>query len=176
MADRREIAATATVSAAREAVFSFLADLENHWLLADRFIEVLSLERATDGRSNGGRVRMRGPLGLRRTASTRVLDAAPPQRMVGEARLSAGTVAFVRWRLSGEGTGTRVRLEATVDRAGWLDRLLLLLGGRAWLERRFAAVLGRLAERLSADGERIGAHRGRRCDPAAEVPTGGQGA
>ena len=158
MMDRREIAATGPVPAEREAVFDFLADLENHWVLADRFIEVVSLERAADGRSEGGRVRMRGPLGVRRTASTDVLAADPPERMVGEAQLSHGTTAFVRWKLSGAPSGTHVRLEATIDRTGWLDRLLLLLGGRAWLERRFAAVLGRLAEQLPADSERTPPH------------------
>jgi hypothetical protein len=33
-----------------EAVFEFLSDLENHWALTDRFVEVLELERGGYGR------------------------------------------------------------------------------------------------------------------------------
>ncbi len=152
------VEASGPVPAPREAVFGFLADLENHWRLADRFIEVVQLDRAPDGRANGGRVRMRGPFGLRRTAATRVLAAEAPRLMVGTAELGRRTRAFVRWKLGVGDGGTRVRLEATLDRMGWLDRLMLVFGGRAWLERRFVAVLQRLAERFSGDR----AHRGLR--------------
>ena len=63
------IAAERVVAAPPRAVFSFLADLENHWLLTDRFVEVLTLERPADGGpAHGGTVRMRGPFGLGRTA------------------------------------------------------------------------------------------------------------
>jgi hypothetical protein len=41
---------------------------------------------------------------------------------------------------------TEVRLEATVTRARLPDRLLLALGGRWWLRRRFRATLTRLIE------------------------------
>jgi hypothetical protein len=149
-----EIRASRLVDAAREEAFEFLADLENHWRLADRFIEVLTLECNAGAPAHGGRVRIRGPFGVRRTAVTRVLAFDPPQQMVGLAELGRGTRAFVRWKLSGGAGGTRVALEATVDRLGWLDRLLLDLGGRAWLERRFRSVLDRLAETFRADGER----------------------
>jgi hypothetical protein len=47
----------------------------------------------------------------------------------------------VRWRLHPAQAGTEVSLEATVDRTGPLDWLLLRLGGRRWLERRFAGAL-----------------------------------
>ena len=162
----REIRASRLVQAPQEEVFEFLADLENHWRLADRFIGVLTLDREAGGPAHGGRVCMRGPLGVRRTAATRVLAADPPQQMVGVAELGRRTCAFVRWKLSeGEG-GTGVRLEATVDRVGWLDRLILVLGGRAWLERRFRAVLDRLAEAVRAEGNGSG---GLLAPPAADA-------
>ncbi len=146
MARAPEIRAKQLVGASEGEVFDFLADLENHWLLADRFIEVLSLERGADGRALGGRVRMRGPLGVRRTAATRVLAAERPQQMAGVAELGGETRASVTWTLTGSDDGTQVRLEAAVERTGRLDRLLLLLGGRSWLELRFAGVLERLAD------------------------------
>lgn len=71
---------------AAAAVFGFLADLENHWLLTDRFVEVLTLDRSPDGGpAHGGRVRIRGPLGLARTAETRVAEADPPHSIAGTA-------------------------------------------------------------------------------------------
>jgi hypothetical protein len=153
----REIQANRLVDARRHEVFEFLADLENHWRLADRFIEVLTLERDEVGRAHGGRVRMRGPLGVRRTAATQVLAADPAQRLVGVADVGRRTRAFVRWKLTDGDGRTEVRLEAMIDRVGWLDRLLLLLGGDTWLKRRFAAVLDRLAEHFACDqGEREG--------------------
>src|SRR4029453_8802813 len=49
---------------------------------------------------------------------------------------------------------TDVTLSAELEEATPLDRLLLALGGRAWLQRRFASVLGRLAD-LFAPGAAI---------------------
>jgi len=41
-----------------------------------------------------------------------------------------------------------VALEATVDRAGLRERLLLRLGGRRWFRRCFRHALTRLGERF----------------------------
>lgn len=138
------------MAASPDEVFRFLADLENHWLLTGPFVEVLDLE-GPDGAHVGGRVRIHGPLGLRRTATTRVEGAAPPRRLFGTAEVGPRTAARVTWTLSEDGSGaTRVRLEARVLRAGALDRLALAAGGRRWLARHLAATLAALAERLSA--------------------------
>ena len=173
MGREADIVASALVAAPPNQVFDFLADLGNHWRLADRFIEVVQLDRAPDGRANGGRVRMRGPFGVGRTAATRVLAAEAPRLLVGTAELGRRTRAFVRWKLGVGDGGTRVRLEATIERVGWLDRLMLMLGGRAWLERRFVAVLQRLAERFSGDAARIEAYDEERQDASAEAPVRG---
>ena len=140
-----EIVAARLVPAPPEAVFAFLADLANHWWLATRFVEVVDLDPSVDGHG-GGRVRVRGPLGLRRTALTRVEHARTPQLVVGSARVGRRTRARVSWTLGARGAGTWVRLAATVERASTLDRLLLRAGGRAWLEGRFAGTLARLDE------------------------------
>jgi hypothetical protein len=145
-----EISAIALVPAAPEEVFAFLSDLENHWLLADRFVEVLTLDRSTGGAAHGGKVRVRGPLGLDRTATTRVVATEPPTSMTGTADLTGGTRAVIRWSLAGDGGATRVELAAALRRAGRLDRLLLALGGRIWLRRRFASILQTLARRFPA--------------------------
>ena len=142
VADGDRIEATRVVAAAPEAVFSFLASLENHWKLAARWVEVVSIE---DG---SGRVRIRGPLGIHRTVRTTVVDAQPSHVMHGTAELSGGTLARVAWELGEDTGGTTVRLSAEVERASGGDRVLLALGGRAWMKRRFDAILEQLDEQL----------------------------
>jgi hypothetical protein len=142
------VSSSRLVDAPAGEIFGFLSDLENHWELADRFIEVLSLERRNDGPAYGGQVRMRGPLGIRRTVTTRVVETAPVTLMRGTAELAGGGRAGVSWSLGAEEGGTRVRLTAELERSSTLDRVLLAAGGRAWLERRFDAILATLAARL----------------------------
>jgi uncharacterized protein YndB with AHSA1/START domain len=132
------IEASRVVSATPEAVFRFLSKLENHWRLTGRWVEALRIEDAS------GEVRMHGPLGLRRTARTTVVEAQPDHLMRGTAELSGGTLARVAWELNEDAGGTAVRLTATVERTNLPDRMLLALGGRAWMSRRFAAILERL--------------------------------
>ena len=138
------IEADGLVPVGREAVYAFLADLANHWDLADRWVEVVSLTPAHDG----GRVMVRGPLGLRRTVDTRVDEVEPPGRIEGTARLGR-TRAVVRWELRPESRGTRVHLVARMLATGPIDRLLLAAGGRAWLRRRFTVTLSRLAQAVA---------------------------
>ena len=137
------IEATGVVPAAPEAVFRFLSSLGNHWALADRWIEVVELN---DG---SGRVRMHGPLGMRRTARTIVVDAEPNHVMHGTAELSGGTLARIGWELHEDAGGTAVRLSAEIERAALPDRLLLALGGRRWMQGRFDRILQTLARQFS---------------------------
>ncbi|HYU61016.1 MAG TPA: SRPBCC family protein [Solirubrobacterales bacterium] len=153
-----ELSAAALVAAPPEEVFAFLADLENHWALADRFIEVLELS-GTPGARDGGRVRMHGPLGLGRTARTRVEAAHPTHLMIGAAEMGRRSRACVSWTLTPSGRGTSVRLTATLDQAGLLDRFLLLLGGRWWMRRRFVAVVRNLADRFGSASSPTGERR-----------------
>jgi uncharacterized protein YndB with AHSA1/START domain len=136
------IEAERVVAAAPEAVFGFLSDLDNHWKLTGRWIQAVSLN------DSNGRVRIHGPLGLRRTVRTTVADAMPSHVIHGTAELSGGTRARVAWELSEDAGGTAVRLSAEVEHATGPDRVLLALGGRAWMKRRFDAILGRLGEQF----------------------------
>ncbi len=144
------VSAERDVTASAGSLFEYLADLEQHWQLVDRFIEVVSLERPPGGGpARGGVVRMRGPLGIGRVARTRVVEAESPTRLAGIAEVGSGTIARVSWALRPAGEGTRVQLEATVEHASPLDRALLAFGGRRWLERRFATILQTLERRVS---------------------------
>ena len=140
-----EIEATAVVDAPPDVVFDFLCDLGNHWRLVDRLVTVVSLEGDPPDRAV---VRLRGPLGVRRTVHTHVTASRAPRLLIGVAEMGE-TRALVSWTLAPHlGRHTRVRLAAEVERAGTLDRLLLACGGRAWMRRRFGYGLTRLAERF----------------------------
>jgi hypothetical protein len=121
----------------REELYERLVDLRGHWELAGRWVEPVEL------RADGGTVRVRGPLGLRRTIHTQLTETHAPERVTGEARLGP-TLAAIHWDLEDAGDGTLVTLAATVIRCGARDRALLALGARRWLRGRFAATLRRL--------------------------------
>jgi hypothetical protein len=143
------IEAKAVVPAPREEVFAYLADFQNHCRLLGRWIDVLELERppgaGPEAPARGGRVRMRGPLGVRRTATTRVVTAQPPARLAGTAEVGARTLARVGWTLEPAADATEVTLAAEIERVGAFDSALLLLGGAAWMRRRFRGILALLA-------------------------------
>lgn len=146
------IRAEAAVPAPREDVFDFLARLENHWQLADRWIEVVTLEaRPGDGGLHDrAMVEVRGPLGISRQLRTRVVGAERPERLQGVAEAGRGTRARITWSLAADGPGaTRVVLEASIEAMSRVDRALWKLGGRLWMRRRFAAVVEGLAHSLA---------------------------
>jgi carbon monoxide dehydrogenase subunit G len=140
-------AAEAVIPAPAGAVFAFLTDLDRHWELLPGVVEVVATGRT------GATLRLRGPLGLRRTVRTRVGEVRPPLVLAGRAGTTARTDAAVSWSLTPRGGATHVRLAARVDRAAPVDRLLLAIGGRAWLARHFARAVERLGE-LTAAGPR----------------------
>jgi uncharacterized protein YndB with AHSA1/START domain len=139
-----EIEATGVVDAPAPAVFDHLADLRTHWALAGG--RVLLLDSTAAGAATGGRVRMHGPFGIGRDATTEVLRAERPTLLEGRARIGSATEAEIRWRLEPVSPErTRVALSARVTAAAPLDRLLLAIGGRRWLEALFHRVLARLS-------------------------------
>jgi carbon monoxide dehydrogenase subunit G len=145
------IVSSTVIDTPRAAVFAFLADAGNHWRLADGKIELVEL--ADDAEAPlAGIVRLRGPLGVRRQARTRVVRLEEPAVIAGVAQLGGRTKGEVQWDLKEVDRGrTEVVLSARVCRAGWVDRLLLALGGRLWLRRMFASTLRRLARQLAAE-------------------------
>ena len=90
------ISARREVPASPEQVFSYIARLENHWELTDGSIEVMAMHRApSGGPAVGGRLRLRGPVGIRRTVRIRVLGREPPNRHEGMAGGGGPTAARV---------------------------------------------------------------------------------
>jgi len=134
------IEASTSIPAAPEVLYERLAKLENHWDLADRWVEVVSV----NGGGDGGEVRLNGPLGLSRTARTTVDRVDPPHLIEGTAAIGKGTLGRVRWTIGNEGEQSRVTLRAELVQARPIDRALWSLGGRQWLETRLRVTLARL--------------------------------
>jgi hypothetical protein len=145
---RREIAATEEIAAPRETVFGFLASLENHAVLGRDSVELLSV-RSRAGGANEAVVRLRGPLAIRRTASTAISGTRAPESISGHAWIGPRTRASVAWQIDSAQHGSIVSLRVIVERAGIRDWLLLALGGRWWLKRRFARALRCLSHQLA---------------------------
>jgi carbon monoxide dehydrogenase subunit G len=150
---RDAIVARRQISAPAESVIRFLADLEHHARLAPGSVQVLRVSRPA-GRRARTLVRLTGPLGMKRTASTELLQTRPANSIAGQARIGKRTVASVAWCVEQNDGGSFVTLRATVDAAGPIDRVVLLLGGHRWLARRFDAALERLSDLLAATPSR----------------------
>ena len=104
---RREIVATREVPAPRETIFEFLAGLENHAVLGEGSVELFSLEQRA-GRASGAVVRLRGPLGIRRTASTAISGTHAPESITGWARIGSRTRASITWHIASAPHGSTV--------------------------------------------------------------------
>ena len=147
---RRSVSATRSISADCWNAFALLADLDQHWRFAGGFVDVLELDGAAGART-GGLLRVRGPLGMQRTVTTRLVSARARCILEGTAATRSGTTAHVAWTLSRARSGTIVELSVVIVHAGPLDRTLLNLGGRAWLRRQPAATLERFATAADHD-------------------------
>jgi len=144
----RSAEASAEVRAPVEAVFGFLADLGNHWRLASRWIEVVTLHPAGQ-RADSATVRLSGPLGLARTVQTRVEQVTPPSAIRGYGT-SGDTHAEVSWTLAPAPGATRVSVEVRLIRASPTDRVIWLCFGRVWLARRLQLTVSGLDDLLDA--------------------------
>jgi Polyketide cyclase / dehydrase and lipid transport len=140
--------------------FAFLATPSDHRRLQVPGIRVLSLDGGGDGGAlSGGAVALEGPLGIRRIARTLVTLRQSPCRIAGSARLDSGTEAHVSWTLRPADGALEVELTAVLGPVATADRLMLALGGRRWVQGRFAQTLRRLAaelERAPAGGHAVG--------------------
>lgn len=133
----RPVVARAEVALPRDELYALLADLREHWRIAGGWVEPLELG------DDGGVVRLRGPLGLRRTVRTVLSERVPGERLAGEAAVGR-TRADISWTFAPTAAGTTVTLRAEVTQATLVDRLVLAAGGRRWLRNRFAKTLQRL--------------------------------
>jgi hypothetical protein len=135
-----------------ETLYGFLAALDNHWLLTDRFVSLVRLHGPVQSRT-GGEITIRGPWGLRRHARTWLDADEHALRLVGTAVVGRRTVARVTWALTPIAGGTDVELAVAVLAAGLIDRALLVVAG-PWLRRRFLEAIVRLEEQVASSALR----------------------
>ena len=101
--------------------------------------------------ADGGRVRVKGPLGLSRVARTSVVRAERPRLLTGTADIGRRTHGAVRWEIAPlVPDSSHVRFVAQVERASALDRVVLALGGRWWLKRIVVRAVRRMGATIDA--------------------------
>ena len=148
----RPIVARRQIRAQSAGVVRFLDDLENHARLAPGSVEVLSLDRGKDAAARAV-VRLRGPLGIRRTAQTELLPIPRGSRSIhGRARNRQPHVRNDRTITASGGGSSDVTLCARVEHAAPFDRLLLRVGAARWLSGHFATPLTHLSDELADTG------------------------
>jgi hypothetical protein len=148
----RAIRVTRTVAAGAPALSHFLANLDNHWSLCGDAVEITSLRGPAD-RPNEALLTLRGPLGIRRAARTRLLGASA-NKVWGRAQLDNGTQARVTWRFAPARGTTEVELELELREAHLFDRWLFELI-RPWATAQLTRALGRLAEIAAIAAEQV---------------------
>jgi hypothetical protein len=105
---------------------------------------------------HGGRVRVKGPLGLSRVARTSVVGTERPRLLTGTADIGRATRGAVRWEIAPlVPDSSHVRFVAHVERASAFDRVVLALGGRWWLGRIVERALQRLGAAIDAQPPRV---------------------
>jgi uncharacterized protein YndB with AHSA1/START domain len=157
---------TTTISAPRERVFEYLADIANHAEFTDHYLVDWHLTRIDPyGSGAGARFRIKAPLNRFSWADVTIAECQPPFRIVEHGRGGK----FNRIRMLGTytlspGPGETTRVEYTLETvpAQISDRLLDTLGGRAWSKRQAGKAMRRLRSILEEDRG-----RGRRTSVAA---------
>lgn len=137
-----DVSAARSISAPAERIFAFLERLEHQFELIGSRAERLPAEGA------GLRVRLRGPLGIRRTVRASLTYARSPESIVGRAEARRGSRATVRWSIQRSDVGSWVQVIAHTDALGPVDAMLMRLGGRRWLARSLELALETLEERM----------------------------
>jgi uncharacterized protein YndB with AHSA1/START domain len=157
---------TTTISAPRELVFEYLADIANHAEFTDHYLVDWHLTRVDPyGSGAGARFRIKAPLNRFSWADVTIAECQPPFRIVEHGR--GGKFNRIRmlgtYTLSpGPGLTTKVQYTLETVPAQISDRLMDMLGGRAWSRRQAAKAMRRLRSILEEDRD-----RGRRTSVAA---------
>jgi hypothetical protein len=153
----RPVSAHTHISAPREEVFDFVADLANHVAYIDHYVTQFRLARVESrGVGAAARFRIDAP-GAKPWVEVQVVESDRPRRIVEEGR--TGRVGRTRtgtvYEFSGVGSGvTRVDLTSWTEPGALVDRLRESLGARGWLKRQQRVALERLRMVFEQPAER----------------------
>ena len=144
-----------TISRPREEVFQYLADISNHPEFTDHYLVDWHLTREDPyGRGAGARFRIKAPLARFNWADVTFAEVQPPYKIVEHGRW--GKYNRIRmlgtYTLSPGPSGT-TKVEYTLETLPVMpsDRLMEMLGGRAWSKRQASRALRRLRSILEQD-------------------------
>ncbi len=153
MSDQRHaVRVTRPVAAGAEALSAYLANLDNHWDLCGDLVEIRALGGPREARIAADLL-LKGPLGIRRAARTRLLGASE-RKVWGRAQLHDGTQARITWRFAPRRGTTEVSLELDLRDARLFDRWLFALA-RPWIATQLTRALGRLGEIAAIAAEQL---------------------
>jgi uncharacterized protein YndB with AHSA1/START domain len=154
------VTATTVISAPREQVFDYLADIANHSEFSDHYLVDWHLTRIDSvGRGAGARFRVKAPGNRFSWAEVSFAEVERPHRIIEVGRMGKNnrirTVAA--WELAQGASGTtRVTFTLQTMPATLSDRLVEALGARAWMRRKTERALRRLRAIIERDEDRGG--------------------
>ena len=146
LAPVREVTVTSHISAPRERIFDFVADLAGRPAYTDHYLKDYRLARANShGKGASARFLLNTPMGRERGELT-ISEADRPRRIVEEGRVGrrGRSRALAVYDFIPEGTGaTRVELTTFSEPATMVDRIKQL-GVDRWMRRQTRTALERL--------------------------------
>ncbi|MDQ6807172.1 MAG: SRPBCC family protein [Actinomycetota bacterium] len=150
------VSVSTVISKPREEVFEYLADIANHAEFTDHYLTDWHLTRERSyGMGAGARFRIKAPFARFAWADMTLAEVDPPFRIVEQGRGGK----YNRVRLLGtytlsdgpdETTNVEYRFETRPVQPS--DRLMEVLGGRAWTRRQAAKGMRRLRAILEGNG------------------------
>jgi uncharacterized protein YndB with AHSA1/START domain len=160
------VTVSTVISAPREEVFDYLADIANHEEFTDHFLLDWHLTRIDSvGLGAGARFRVAAPRNRFSWADVTFAEVERPYRIVEVGRTgknnrirTLGTYELT----PGTGNSTRVSFSIETQPATFADRLIEALGARSWMRRKNARAMRRLRSIIER-----GEDRGRRVTVAA---------
>jgi uncharacterized protein YndB with AHSA1/START domain len=154
------VSAATVISAPREEVFDYLADIANHSEFTDHYLVDWHLTRADSvGLGAGARFRVKVPGNRFSWAEVSFAEVERPHRIVEVGRTGKNnrirTLGTYELAQGASGT-TRVRFTVQTIPATLSDRLLEGLGARGWMRRNNERAMRRLRSIIERSEDRGG--------------------
>jgi uncharacterized protein YndB with AHSA1/START domain len=142
----RQVTVDVVISASREEIFDFIADLAGRPAYCDHFLDDYRLARANPvGLGAAARFRLKAPFG-KQYAELTIAELDRPRRIVEQVAVGrrGRNRSLAIYELLNEGRGlTRVELTTYSEPATFVDRLKEV-GAAGWMRRRTRTALKRL--------------------------------
>lgn len=154
------VSVSTVISAPREQVFDYLADIANHSEFTDHYLVDWHLTRADSvGRGAGARFRVKTPGNRFSWADVSFAEVERPHRIleIGRTGKNNRIRTLGSWELAQAASGTtRVRFTLQTFPATLSDRLLESFGARSWMRRKTERALRRLRSIIERGEDRGG--------------------